>query len=486
MGSNRGSDGRRRFGRGGAGMLGAAALAAVLLAGGGAALNDRISAELLRQDAEAQALAWAADLSTDLPDLSALVERRAPSPEALARLAMARKIGGVFRYKIFDRRGDLVFVSDDLDRIAPEDMERDLASHRGSSPVAKRLLAGGTHVEAARGAPPHRPAFYAEAYVPVLRDGAVLGVVEVYVDQTAQRARYEAAFVRVEGFTAALILLAGLLPLGLVLRQTRKRREAEALQALLAREADHRAKNVFAVVQSVLRLTPKGDAAAYALAVEGRVAALARAHALLADGAWAGADLRTVAERELAPYAGGWPPADGRGAAASLEGPPVPLAAAAVQPLAVVLHELATNAAKYGALSRPEGRVRLSWRVDEGAGLLVLRWAESGGPAVSGPPARRGFGSKVIDATARGQLGGTVAFGWGAEGLRADIAFPLGRALAPAAPHAAKAPAPPSAPSQDSAPHDPPSPPPAQPPSAWPDPSPRRPAAAAAVPEAVA
>ncbi|GAA0605971.1 hypothetical protein GCM10009416_49180 [Craurococcus roseus] len=491
MGSNN-RNGRRRFGRGGAGVLGAAALAAVLLAGGGAALNDRISAELLRQDAEAEALSWAADLSTNLPDLSALVERRAPSPEALTRLAMARKVGGVFRYKIFDGRGDLVFVSDDLDRIAPEDMERDLASHRGSSPVAKRLLAGGTHVEAARGAPPHRPAYYAEAYVPVLRDGAVLGVVEVYVDQTAQRARYEAAFVRVEGFTAALILLAGLLPLGLVLRQTRKRREAEALQALLAREADHRAKNVFAVVQSVLRLTPKGDAAAYALAVEGRVAALARAHALLADGAWAGADLRTVAERELAPYAGGGLSADGS-AAASLEGPPVPLAAAAVQPLAVVLHELATNAAKYGALSRPEGRVRLSWRVDEDAGLLVLRWAESGGPAISGPPARRGFGSKVIDATARGQLGGTVAFGWGVEGLRADIAFPLGRALAAAAPHAAKAPAPPSAPSQDSAPHaplphDPPSPLPAQPPSAWPDPSPRRPAATAtaAVPEAVA
>ena len=410
--------------------MGAAAIAALLLAGGGALLNESVSASLLRQDAEAQALAWADDLSANLPDLPALVERHPPSPQAQARLAMARDIGGVFRYKIFDRRGDLVFVSDDLDRIAPEQMERDLASHRGGSPIAQRLLAGGTHVEAARGTPPHRPAYYAEAYVPVRRDGAVIGVVEVYVDQTAQRARYEAAFMRVEATTTALILAAGLLPLGVAFRQARKRRHAEALQALLAREVDHRAKNILAVVQSVLRLTPKGDAAAYASAVEGRVAALARAHALLAESAWAGADLRAVAERELAPYAGNGAAPEAGGAVASLEGPPIPLAAAAVQPLAVVLHELATNAAKHGALSRPGGRVRLSWRIDRGRGLLLLRWAESGGPTVAGPPSRRGFGSKVIDATARGQLGGTVALAWDAVGLRADIAFPLGRALA--------------------------------------------------------
>lgn len=429
-----GTSGRsvRRSGgvRSGAGLIGAIVVAAALLAGGGAALTSRISASLLRQDAEAAALAWAADLSTNLSDLPALIERRPPSPESLTRLAMARGVGGVFRYKVYDRRGNLVFVSDDIGRADPKDLERDLASHRHNSPIAVRILAGGTHVEAARGTPPHLPAYYAEAYVPVRRDGAILGVVEVYVDQTAQRARYNTAFLLTEALTTGLILAAGLLPLGVAYRQIRCRRDAEARQALLAREVDHRAKNVLAVVQSVLRLTPKGDAVAYARAVEGRVAALARAHALLAEEAWAGAELRVLAERELAPYIGGSGD-DGCGAVALLEGPSFPLAATAVQPLAVVLHELATNAAKHGALSAPGGLVRLFWSVEPGAGLLRLRWTESGGPSVSGPPRRRGFGSKVIDATTRGQLGGKAAFEWNASGLCADIAFPLERVLAP-------------------------------------------------------
>jgi two-component sensor histidine kinase len=281
MGKSGLGDRGRRFVGSGAGLVGAAVLSVALLAGGGAALTDRISAGLLQQDAEAEALAWAADLSANLPDLPALIEeRRAPSPEAAAWLAMARNIGGVFRYKVFDRRGDLVFVSDDLDQTAPGDAKRDLASHRGGDPVAMSILAGGTHVQAARGAPPHGPAHYAEAYVPVLRNGAVLGAVEVYVDQTAQRARYDAAFLRAQLLTGALILAAGLLPLGVAHRQTRGRRDAEARQALLAREVDHRAKNILSVVQSVLRLTPKGDAAAYTRAVEGRVAALARTRSL--------------------------------------------------------------------------------------------------------------------------------------------------------------------------------------------------------------
>jgi len=271
-----------------------------------------------------------------------------------------------------------------------------------------------------------------------MQNGAVVGAVEVYVDQTAQRARYEWAFLLTGILTGVLILVAGLLPLGVAYHQARGRREAEARQALLAREVDHRAKNALAVVQSVLRLTPKGDPVAYARAVEGRVMALSRAHALLAEGAWAGADLRVLAERELAPYTGAGPAAAGgavpSAAAALLEGPPVPIAATAVQPLAMVLHELATNAAKHGALSAPGGRVRLSWSIEERAGLLRLRWAEDGGPAVPGPPRRRGFGSTAIDATARGQLGGTTTFDWAPAGLSVDIALPLRRVLAPSLP----------------------------------------------------
>ncbi|CAA9284910.1 MAG: Uncharacterized corrinoid protein, partial [uncultured Acetobacteraceae bacterium] len=125
-----------------------------------------------------------------------------------------------------------------------------------------------------------------------------------------------------------------------IMRDVSERKAAEARRALLAREVDHRAKNALAVVQSVLRLTPRDEpgAAAFAAAVEARVAALARVHSLLAEGGWAGADLRAVAERELAPYTAA---PRRRGAPApgplvSLDGPPVPLAPAAAQPIAVV------------------------------------------------------------------------------------------------------------------------------------------------------
>jgi PAS domain S-box-containing protein len=221
-----------------------------------------------------------------------------------------------------------------------------------------------------------------------------------------------------------------------IMRDISARKAGEARRLLLAREVDHRAKNVLAVVQSMLRLTPGDEPRAFVAAVEARVAALARAHSLLAEGGWSGADLRAVAERELAPYApprGGAPAA--RGPAVALDGPPVPLAPAAVQPFAMVLHELATNAAKHGALSALGGRVEVRWRVGrraENDGLLRLRWVETGGPALAGPPARRGFGSRVIEGTVRGQLGGAVERRWEASGLVVEVAVPIPRAIADA------------------------------------------------------
>ena len=141
---------------------------------------------------------------------------------------------------------------------------------------------------------------------------------------------------------------------------------------------------------------------------------------------------RAVAERELAPYAaprhGG---AAAQGPAVLLDGPPVPLAPTAVQPFAMVLHELATNAAKHGALSALGGRVEVRWREGRSAGddgVLRLRWAETGGPSVAGAPARRGFGSRVIEATVRRQLGGTVERRWEPSGLVVEVEVPLGRA----------------------------------------------------------
>ncbi|TPG57139.1 PAS domain S-box protein [Roseomonas nepalensis] len=203
------------------------------------------------------------------------------------------------------------------------------------------------------------------------------------------------------------------------------RRLAEERQALLMREVDHRGKNALAVVKAALRLTPGNDPV-YRVAIEGRVDALARAQSLLAETNWAGTGLRAVLESTLAPFLD-----PGTAPRALLEGPEVVIPGAAVQALTMALHELATNATKYGALSARTGVLRVSWR-REGGGLH-LRWAETGGPAV-GTPARKGFGSRVVDGTLGHQLGGTVRWDWAAEGLIVEIRLPSVRPAADAAP----------------------------------------------------
>jgi PAS domain S-box-containing protein len=205
-----------------------------------------------------------------------------------------------------------------------------------------------------------------------------------------------------------------------------ERREVEARQALLAREIDHRAKNALAVVQAALRLTPANDVRSYAEAVEGRVTALARAHTLLAESRWSGVELHSLIRAELAGFhsagTAGGPRID-------LDGPPVILEPQAVQPLSIVIHELATNATKHGGLSVPDGRVSVSWRFDWAAGVLRLQWAETGAPPIPGEPARRGFGSRVIEATVRGQLGGMLSREWPPTGLVCELAVPLERTV---------------------------------------------------------
>ena len=200
------------------------------------------------------------------------------------------------------------------------------------------------------------------------------------------------------------------------------RKQAEERQALLSREVDHRAKNALSVVQAALRLTRAPDLPAYARAIEGRVAALARAQTLLAEKHWAGADLLTLLRGEL----DGFLDRGGGGPQADIEGPAVALPAGAAQPLAMAIHELATNAVKYGALSVPTGRVAVTWTVTGGmARRLCLRWAETGGPPVQRPPERRGFGTRVLDGTVRAQLGGTLSLHWRLSGLVCELDLPL-------------------------------------------------------------
>jgi PAS domain S-box-containing protein len=191
------------------------------------------------------------------------------------------------------------------------------------------------------------------------------------------------------------------------------RKEAEERQVLLAREVDHRARNALTVIQSIIRLTRAKSVDDYVLAIEGRIKALSRAHTLLSDSRWHGADLGTLVTEELAPY--------GAGDKIEIRGPDISLLPATAQGLALALHELATNAAKHGALSSMTGEVRLDWQLEPDT--LILHWAENGGPDVA-PPSASNFGLKVILASIEHQLGGKAAFDWDPKGLKCVLSIP--------------------------------------------------------------
>ncbi len=190
------------------------------------------------------------------------------------------------------------------------------------------------------------------------------------------------------------------------------RKQDEARQRLLMRELDHRAKNVLAVVQSVVNLTHADTMDGFVTAVRGRVAALARTHALLADNRWEGADLLSLVSEELAPYQRDRTPV-------AISGPTVYILPEHVQSVGMIVHELATNAAKYGALSTVEGRVDIRWEWFPNR-TLQFTWRESGGPVVE-MPEDSGFGSKLICRTVESQLHGNVTFHWNPDGLVCEI-----------------------------------------------------------------
>jgi PAS domain S-box-containing protein len=194
-----------------------------------------------------------------------------------------------------------------------------------------------------------------------------------------------------------------------------ERKEAEERQTLLASEVDHRAKNALALVQSVVRLTRANTIESYAQAVEGRIKALSRVHTVLSQSRWQGADLAGLVDEEMAPYRTGDPHR------ITCQGPKISLQPATAQTLALALHELTTNAVKYGALSSRAGRVSLTWNLEpEG---FKLRWTEMDGPAVS-PASLSGFGTRIIMASVERQLGGRVSFDWRPQGLDCTISIP--------------------------------------------------------------
>ena len=192
---------------------------------------------------------------------------------------------------------------------------------------------------------------------------------------------------------------------------TEQKRSHEQI-ATLAREAEHRSKNLLATVQATVRLSQSETPDGLKRAIEGRIQSLANVHSLFVQTRWVGADLSTIATQELAPYS----EKDRRHV--RIDGPPVVLEPDVAQAVAITLHELATNAAKYGALAVPDGQVELKWS-HEADGRLHLRWTESNGPKVR-EPAHKGFGGRVIEQIIA-QRSGTIHFDWRADGLVCEI-----------------------------------------------------------------
>jgi PAS domain S-box-containing protein len=207
-----------------------------------------------------------------------------------------------------------------------------------------------------------------------------------------------------------------------IARDIGERRRAERERELRLGELRHRVKNLLAVVRALARRTGTEGRSGeqYRDDLLGRLEALTVAHEL-AFGRDS-VDLAALVGRTLEPYAGD------RAAVAVATGPAVTLAEAKVQALALVLHELATNAVKHGALSAPGGRVRVGWEVVEAGGVrrLRLRWEERGGPRVVGPPAARGFGTALVGFVATRELGGPAELTFAPEGLQAEITVLLG------------------------------------------------------------
>lgn len=193
-----------------------------------------------------------------------------------------------------------------------------------------------------------------------------------------------------------------------VLWDVTDRHEREERLSLLSREVNHRAKNILGIVQAIARQTASEVDAPYVERFQERLQALAANHDLLVRNDWKGVDLGALVRAQLAHFA------DLVGERIEVAGPPVRLGASAAQSIGMALHELATNAGKYGALSGPNGRVEIAWQMADGT--FTLSWIERGGPAVR-PPTRRGFGTTVLKAMVQMSLGAEVELAFPAEGL---------------------------------------------------------------------
>ena len=228
---------------------------------------------------------------------------------------------------------------------------------------------------------------------------------EVWLEETS-RGEFDTAgrLVRLKGLT----------------RDITRRKQAEQRQDLLIAELDHRVKNVLARVTAVVRHTRRRSGTMYEFvkALDGRIQSIAAAHALLSQSRWHGVGLTDLVRGQLAPYT--------TDANATISGPDATLTSAEAQAVTMVMHELVTNAAKYGALSSPEGSVSVNWdRTGAGAAaILTITWRELGGPTITAP-VQSGYGTSLIRDLIPHELGGTVDLIFSSGGACCKIEIPL-------------------------------------------------------------
>ena len=200
-----------------------------------------------------------------------------------------------------------------------------------------------------------------------------------------------------------------------------ERKRAEVHQRILVAELDHRVKNVLATVSAVAGQTLETSKSMphFVAALDGRIRSMATAHELLSTRQWQGMPLAELVRREFAAYASG--------NNTRIDGPEVMLSAEAGQGMAMVIHELVTNAAKYGALSTQSGRVSVRWyRKLNGSAQLILIWQETDGPRVEAPN-KSGYGTRVVRDLIPYEFGGTVDLSFGPEGVQCRLEIPFDR-----------------------------------------------------------
>jgi two-component sensor histidine kinase len=216
--------------------------------------------------------------------------------------------------------------------------------------------------------------------------------------------------------------VSGVFVQGYDVTETRLAREAERRHRrhlkLLIDELNHRVKNTLAIVQGIAQQTFRDDAASAPArqAFEGRLVALAATYNVLTNARWEASDLREVISEAVAGHA----PVTGR---VTLEGPPTPVGPKTAVAIAMAVHELATNATKYGALSTDRGRVSIVWTVESDRRALLV-WTETGGPRVD-PPSRRGFGTRMIERALASEVGGRASLDFAPSGVVCEIRFGL-------------------------------------------------------------